>query len=152
MATIDTASPRRILGEKAVNTSNVPAQVSSDKDSLWPSRLGSTQRVASNKRRIDEVDMPEEAPMYHRPRNEPLQRGNVRIYEDASQQYQPGMMGPSTDANETDSQKSSLSSLINFDAEDETMCSQQTEATELTQPERSTASIVSKHVGRWNIG
>ena len=143
------------------------------KEIPWPPKLADARIRTTNKRRIDEVDTPELAVTHLRPRIESVQDYyGIQILEDAdgpshkaswsSEMFEsnthcclqnpapssinmslPTISHHSSEINDTDSQKSCMSSLINFDPEDETIGSQQTAATEVTQPERSVARAVS---------
>ncbi|MCJ1255301.1 hypothetical protein MMC24_003117 [Lignoscripta atroalba] len=142
------------------------------KEIPWPPKLADARIRTTNKRRIDEVDTPELAVTHLRPRIESVQDYyGIQILEDAdgpshkaswsSEMFEsnthcclqnpapssinmslPTISHHSSEINDTDSQKSCMSSLINFDPEDETIGSQQTAATEVTQPERSVARAV----------
>ena len=127
------ASPQRhILGEKPANTLNIPIPIFAKKDDVSPLMQG---LGVGTKRRIDQVDTPEQSPV----RRCSYDEGDNRRHDTRAHAEQ----AERDENNDTDSQKSSMSSLINFDPEDDTMVSQQTAATEITEPGRTIASVVS---------
>ncbi|KAI4130815.1 MAG: hypothetical protein LQ347_003233 [Umbilicaria vellea] len=152
MAETPTKPTRRVLVDVPINT---PSRLYALSASTGKSPLGkhiktnATSLYAGPKRGIQEVDEPESPPNQHRmfmSRQDATLGATMCTDEEPNSARTPPSQVNDTNQNalgstSQQSVKTSMSSLIDFDPEDDTQTSQQTAATELTQPTRSAASL-----------